>query len=48
MNADTGRFRKLVPVLCQGQMIVALNQTLESRFGKWGKSPGTQVQHELV
>ena len=32
MNEDTDRLRKLVSVLCQAQMIVALDQVLENRF----------------
>src|SRR5512134_3462203 len=32
MNEDPGRLRKLVPVLRQRQMIVALDQALESRL----------------
>jgi hypothetical protein len=32
MNENTRRLRKLVSVLCQAQMIVALDQALEGRF----------------
>lgn len=32
MNEDTDRLRKLVTVLCQRQMIVALDQAIESRL----------------
>src|SRR5512134_2324432 len=47
MNEDTRRLRKLVPVLCQSQMIVALNQALESRRHRVADHRGRTAAHLL-
>jgi hypothetical protein len=47
MNANTGLLSKLVPILCQRQMIVSRNKALESRFHRIADQPLRTAAHLL-